>query len=432
MTASTGDPGNGARTKKLHFVIVGGSLGGLAAGLALKALGHDTTILERNTTPLLQDQGAGIVAGGDRLDFLPTLQPRRPPARRGLQGPADMIQNMTSWDLVYHLMRANYDGVASPYCDVPPPDPAHGRAVHLHDRDVTDVRLEEASSEEESGEGDGVRVFWTSSAGEQGSARGGMVVGADGPSSTVRGLLQQQPAVERTNATHAALAERFTFFHAPGVQMLTYLPDPGPPRRRRAQRAPHQLRLLRQLPPRGSPSLERLMTDREGPPPRRHHAARHDGRRRRGRPSGGRRAKRLPPPFAEVGVRDAGRPFVQAVTDVLSPDHEYLGGRAGGAGGGDALAGLSAAHGGVDVAGLLSTPWRSRTTCAARCRATDECWRRTLGFARLVQRRGVDMGERSQHGGGTTCRSRREHIRDRNVASTPRQQEVYPDWATAI
>jgi len=44
-------------------------LGGLAAGITLKSLGHKTTILERNPTPLLHDQGAGIVAGGDTLDF---------------------------------------------------------------------------------------------------------------------------------------------------------------------------------------------------------------------------------------------------------------------------------------------------------------------------------------------------------------------------
>lgn len=48
---------------------MGGSLGGLATGLALKAIGHDTTILERNPTPVLEQQGAGIVAGGDTLAF---------------------------------------------------------------------------------------------------------------------------------------------------------------------------------------------------------------------------------------------------------------------------------------------------------------------------------------------------------------------------
>lgn len=48
---------------------MGGSLGGLSAGLALKDLGHDVTILERNTSPVLHHQGAGIVAGGDTLEF---------------------------------------------------------------------------------------------------------------------------------------------------------------------------------------------------------------------------------------------------------------------------------------------------------------------------------------------------------------------------
>lgn len=32
-------------------------------------MGHDVTILERNPTALLHDQGAGIVAGGDTLAF---------------------------------------------------------------------------------------------------------------------------------------------------------------------------------------------------------------------------------------------------------------------------------------------------------------------------------------------------------------------------
>jgi len=51
-------------------IVVGGSLGGLLTGIVLKRLGHRVTILERSPTPLLQDQGAGIVAGGDTLNFL--------------------------------------------------------------------------------------------------------------------------------------------------------------------------------------------------------------------------------------------------------------------------------------------------------------------------------------------------------------------------
>jgi 2-polyprenyl-6-methoxyphenol hydroxylase-like FAD-dependent oxidoreductase len=52
-----------------NAIVVGGSLGGLMTGIVLKRLGHKVTIFERSPTPLLQDQGAGIVAGGDTLEF---------------------------------------------------------------------------------------------------------------------------------------------------------------------------------------------------------------------------------------------------------------------------------------------------------------------------------------------------------------------------
>jgi 2-polyprenyl-6-methoxyphenol hydroxylase-like FAD-dependent oxidoreductase len=69
MTVSAVANGN----KPSHRVIVGGSLGdslgGLFAGVSLKWHGINTTILERKPTNLLDDQGAGIVAGGDTLTF---------------------------------------------------------------------------------------------------------------------------------------------------------------------------------------------------------------------------------------------------------------------------------------------------------------------------------------------------------------------------
>ena len=53
-----------------NAIVVGGSLGGLLAGIVLKRLGYEVTIFERSPIPLLQDQGAGIVAGGDTLNYL--------------------------------------------------------------------------------------------------------------------------------------------------------------------------------------------------------------------------------------------------------------------------------------------------------------------------------------------------------------------------
>jgi 2-polyprenyl-6-methoxyphenol hydroxylase-like FAD-dependent oxidoreductase len=54
-----------------NIAIVGGSLGGLLTGVALKHLRKDLNIriLERNPTPLLHDQGAGVVAGRDVQEF---------------------------------------------------------------------------------------------------------------------------------------------------------------------------------------------------------------------------------------------------------------------------------------------------------------------------------------------------------------------------
>ncbi len=128
-------------------------------------------------------------------------------------------------------MRANYDGIESDYCDVPEPIPTHGKALHLHDRTVTAVEED----------GDGVRIFWKSSNGVEGSLVADRVVGADGPSSTIRSLFTT--GVGRSYAGYCALrgtireaevsdaarevfSERFTFYHGPGIQILAY-PHPG-------------------------------------------------------------------------------------------------------------------------------------------------------------------------------------------------------------
>ena len=58
--------------KALEIAVVGGSLGGLFAAIPLLRMSdkHRVTILERNGRPLLQDQGAGIVAGGNVQEWV--------------------------------------------------------------------------------------------------------------------------------------------------------------------------------------------------------------------------------------------------------------------------------------------------------------------------------------------------------------------------
>lgn len=403
----------------------------------MKALGHDTTILERNPVPLLQDQGAGIVAGGDTLEFFKrynrcdrpfavTSKKRQYLDKDGsIVHKEEMEQNMTSWDLTYYLMRANYDGIESPYCNVPEPDPTHGQATHLHDRTVT--RFEE--------EGDGIRVFWKTSQEVEGSTFGDILIGADGPSSTIRKILE--PGVERkytgycalrgtlieseaSDAAKKAFGERFTFFHGPGVQILAYL-IPG----KDGTVEPGQ-RLINFVYyanfPAGSAELEEIMTDKDGRrrqitvPPGVTDPNAWEKQRKLAR-------ERLPPQFAEV-VCGTNKPFVQAVTDVISPQHEYVGGKVVLIG--DALAGFrphtvaSTSQAAFDamiyadyIAGKISK---------------EEWKKQTIGFARYIQKRGIEMGERSQH----QILSLQDYVHDRNVASIPREQEIYPEWATAF
>ncbi|KAI2464928.1 FAD/NAD(P)-binding domain-containing protein [Annulohypoxylon bovei var. microspora] len=436
-TPSAQLPAAGEGSRKLQFVIVGGSLGGLATGLALKALGHDTTILERNPAPLLQDQGAGIVAGGDTLELFKRYNRCDRPiavssARRqyldkdgNIVHREEMEQNMTSWDLTYYLMRANYDGIESPYCNVPDPVPEHGKATHLHDRQVTNFKEE----------GDGIRVYWKTSAGEEGSTYGDILIGADGPSSTIRKILE--PDVERkyagycalrgtlieseaTEATREAFTNRFTFFHCPGVQILAYL-IPG----KDGTVEPGQ-RLINFVYytnfAAGSAELEEIMTDRDGRrrqitvPPGATDEAAWEKQRALAR-------ARLPPQFAEI-VCGTDRPFVQAVTDVLTPGNEYLGGKVVLIG--DALAGFRP-HTVASTSQAAFDAMLYADYVAGR--VSREEWRRqTVGFARYIHKRGVDMGVRSQH----QDLPLQEHIDDRNRASVPREQEVYPEWATVM
>jgi 2-polyprenyl-6-methoxyphenol hydroxylase-like FAD-dependent oxidoreductase len=393
----------------------------------------------------LRDRGAGIVAGGDALDFFKrynrcdrplavTSQARQYLDREGnIVHKVEMTQNMTSWDLTYYLMRANYDGVKSPYCEVPKPVPGHGNAVHFHDRTATSIKEERGDSED--GQGGGVRVFWKNSQGDEDSILADIVVGADGPSSTIRKLVQ--PNVERKYAGYCALrgtlaedeaseftketlSERFTFFHCPGVQILAYL-IPG----KDGSVEPGK-RLLNFVYytnfPEGSAELEEIMTDRDG---RRHAITISPGmtdprawekQRQIAR-------ERLPPQFAEV-VCGTKRPFVQAVTDVLSPDHEYWGGKVVLIG--DALAGFRP-HTVASTSQAAFDAMIFADYIAGKV-SREEWKRQTLGFARFIHKRGVDMGEHSQH----MDLPLKDHIHDRDVASTPRQDEVYPEWATAF
>ena len=124
----------------------------LFAAIVLNRLGHVVRIFERNSTPLLHNQGTGVVAGGDTQAFFDKYDATRPPIAVTskirkylyLQGnqilEEDMIQKMTSWHLLYHLLRGDFDGVESGYCKVPEPFEADGNGAYEYGQIVKSVK----------------------------------------------------------------------------------------------------------------------------------------------------------------------------------------------------------------------------------------------------------------------------------------------------
>ncbi|EON69824.1 hypothetical protein W97_09087 [Coniosporium apollinis CBS 100218] len=395
------------KSKPLNVVIAGGSLGGLFCGIALKQIGHNTTILERNPTPLLHNQGAGIVAGGDLLAFFEKYDRCQRPiavrsrARMYLNKEGRVIhrddrpQHMTSWDLVYYVLRANYDEVKSDYCDVPASQPDDGTTQHLHGHKVTGFK----------DLGDGVEVQFTTKDGTTSNMRADLLIGADGPSSTVRKILE--PSVQRTLAGYVALRgtvpedlasdaargvfqERFTFFHDEGIQILAYL-IPGI----NGALEPEK-RLVNWVWyinfPEHSLEFEELMTDKEG--------ARHSITLPPGKMQEkvwaqlkDRAKEQLPPQFAEL-VQKTEKPFVQVITDVICQKNEFCDGRVILVG--DALAGFR-----PHTAASTSQAAFDAMTLADMLEGeiSREQWREeTMHYARKIQQSGVQMGNRSQFG----------------------------------
>jgi 2-polyprenyl-6-methoxyphenol hydroxylase-like FAD-dependent oxidoreductase len=113
----------------------------------------------------------------------------------------DMVQNMTSLDLVYYMLRANFDGVESTYCKVPQPvnREGNGQVRQVHGRKVTDVRLLDEDGRVELGYEDTT----SEGQGKTSSMMADFVTGADGPSSNIRSILC--PDVQRTYAGYVAL-----------------------------------------------------------------------------------------------------------------------------------------------------------------------------------------------------------------------------------
>lgn len=246
-------------SKPLEIVIIGGSLSGLFTSIPLTRLGHKVTILERSPTPLLHDQGAGVVAGGEtqaffskhdalNSDIAVTSAERLYLNRNGQVIDREPFQQrMTSWDLLYYLSRANFDGLKSEYASDAPVaneiEKGWTRAKYEYGREVTAVREKGArvdvawrDTRQQSGGGEAHDEKILGS-GNEGVTECDYLVVADGPSSHTRKTLLGNESSKRTYAGYVAFrgtvsetelskeardvfVEKFTFFHADKIQIL--------------------------------------------------------------------------------------------------------------------------------------------------------------------------------------------------------------------
>ncbi|KAF3039322.1 hypothetical protein E8E12_002497 [Didymella heteroderae] len=397
-----------------NIAIVGGSLGGLLTGVALKHLRKDLNIriLERNPTPLLHDQGAGVVAGRDVQEFFKEHDRTKTPLtvtshqRLYLDRSGNVIdrenreQHMTSWDLLYHVLRANFDAVESDYAQPPPPEAYEGTSTYDYGHQVTDIDFQSS---------DALSIKAKTSKGEDVTFDADILIGADGPSSTIRkfidssvqrkyaGYVAWRGTVPETQVSQAAtdvFVEKFPFFHTEGIQILAYT-IPG----HNGTLEPGK-RLLNWVwyvnYEEESPEHVELMTDKDG---KRHHIT---------LPPGGitervwERQKKfasdvLPPQFAEL-VNKTKVPFIQAITDVVSPaallskDNRVLLI-------GDALAGFrphtaaSTNQAALDAMELAKAI--DRVLEGADKEEVFKDWEKSvLDYAHSMQQHGVDIGNR--------------------------------------
>lgn len=391
-------------------IIVGGSLAGLMHALVLLSLPAPpkVRILERSPTSLLHNQGAGVVAGSETQEFFDkVVKPGREIAvtsklRHYLNKAGEVItgsveerqQRMTSWDLLYHLLRWRVEGYRSNYVDGLEAD---GRPKAAYEHGCTVIAVDSV--------GDRMRLTWThQDLGEQ-TDEAELVIAADGASSTIRRLLL--PKVQRKYVGYVAwrgtvpeealssqarevFVEKFPFYHSDGIQALGYL-IPGD----KGTLEPGK-RLFNWVwycnYPDGSQELDDLMTDIHG---KRHAITLPVGSMNLSvwEKQKQHASEMLPPQFAEA-VHKTEQPFIQAITDVVSPKNSFADGKVLLVG--DALAGFrphtaaSTSQAAFDA--LRMADWLQGDIDRA---SYNE---KLLQYATLVQQRGVLLGERSQFG----------------------------------
>jgi len=319
--------------------------------------------------------------------------------------------------LVYHLLRANYDGTTSPYFPDHPikalPTDAHVEYQYGHT--VTHLDLPSAAKV-----GSKVTVTYTDSDSKTHQTTCDQVVACDGPSSEIRKQMLGDRGGERKYVGYVAwrgtvkedllqenvrdaFTDKFVFFHAEGIQILAYLIPGKNGSLKAGERLCNWVWYNNYA--FSSPEFRELMTahpdgtfhpwSNQHPSPQLISQQKAYG------------SSHLPPVFASL-VHSTQKPFIQAISDVSSPqalfpaltDSNREGYEPKVILNGDALAGFrphTAAS--TSQAAFHALTWED-VQGEGEAKAVDwsEYERRLLERATEGLRSGVGMGERSQFG----------------------------------
>ena len=153
-------------------------------GVALKGLGHHVQIFERYPATRMEGQGAGITAQADVQQFFRDYGLSEPPycvhspniqilKRDGsVKSTLNLNFENTSWNTLYHRLRAAFDGQLSEYCRQAPETQVieSGKGIYEHGKTVTDVKVND----------EGVSVYFENIDGGRGSTTADLVIAADG------------------------------------------------------------------------------------------------------------------------------------------------------------------------------------------------------------------------------------------------------------
>jgi 2-polyprenyl-6-methoxyphenol hydroxylase-like FAD-dependent oxidoreductase len=166
---------------------------GLLHGLYLKRHGSNVVILEQDPSSIRSSHQAGIASGPSVEEILPkyddtgiqsctpSVATRLAFGKRQWTKEINVVRNLTSWGLLYRILRANFDGLASEAVpNPPPPRDGDGQAEYRSGKKVTNLLYE----------GGSVTVTFVDADGNEESITPDLVIGADGVHSTVRTLLQ--------------------------------------------------------------------------------------------------------------------------------------------------------------------------------------------------------------------------------------------------